>query len=456
VNSHGFSARQLILGTCALASIFLPFQISGQQPVAPVMSDSSTRAKAVPAMDSVLHRALVASSAQLAARHLALRAAEARARSAGSRPAGALSGVADEIPRGLDITAAGSLQVGFEQELLGGSWRSAQRSAATSDIEIARAAVVATERRLFAALDRNLVKLGGWSAIARRLTAEDDLLSSAEASLRGRFAAGDARYVDVLRLRTERLRVQGERAAATTEAAASRSAILGLIEAPGDSPDLAGALDAVTRDEPSFILGLVPGVDSLLAASGALLLSRARIAQANAKRRLTLAEQRPRMTASLAAQRFQKESGGHFLGPALGFSTTLPFTAGRANRARAEAADLDLQAEEAQQRSYLASLRRTISVALDRYEAARVRLSVYDAALLRGAREEREGALASFRSGELSLIELLDFERALSRAEIDRIKTRVEAAEALGAIYGAADEGSPDSAGDRRWKGPLT
>ena len=439
VDHHRSSkARRRSMGVSVLACAFLPITAVAQ-------SSAITHLESQPAAfasvsDSVLRDAVLRSSQELAARHFALRAAETRATAAGSRPATILTGEADEVPNGIDLPGAGSLRFDLEQELMGRSIRAAMKSVAASEIEIARAAIVATERRLLAALDRNLIRLSGWSAISRRLAAEDELFSSAEVSLRGRFAAGDARYVDVLRLRTERLRAQGDRAAAVTEAGAARVAILGLAGAGESSSVVTAALNAVTTAEPSFTLAPIVGVDSLLALSGALHLSRAQVVRAEAARRLALAEQSRRITASFGAQRFQKENGGYSFGPAVSLSTTLPFTARKANRARAAAAGFAQQTEEAEQRGNLASIRSSLSIAAARYEAARNRLGVYDAAVLRGAREERESALASFRSGDLSLAELLDFERALSRAEVDRIKTRIEASDALSDVFGAIHE----------------
>ena len=80
----------------------------------------------------------------------------------------------------------------------------------------------------------------------------------------------------------------------------------------------------------------------------------------------------------------------------------------------------------------------------DRYDAARTRIASFDAALLRGARDERESALGAYRSGELSLLELLDFERALARAEIERLRNRIDAADALADLLGADDRDVTD------------
>lgn len=84
-----------------------------------------------------------------------------------------------------------------------------------------------------------------------------------------------------------------------------------------------------------------------------------------------------------------------------------------------------------------------------RYEAARERLAAFDAALLRGVRQERETALAAYRSGELSLIELLDFERALARAEVEQRRAHIEAVVALAdLISGAAGAADDEPGGD--------
>lgn len=353
-------------------------------------------------------------------------------------------GEVEEIPGVANVADAGSMRLDLEQELPSRALRSAQRSAAASAYEIARASLAVTEQKLSSQLRRDLTRLSGWSVISRRLAAEDDLLLSAETSLRGKFAAGDARYIDVLRLRTERLRVQSERASAITEIEAARLAIIGLLGFDNDT-QIKTEIDSIETARPILELGPLPIVDTLLNRSPVLQLSRARLDRANAQRRLTIAEQGRRLSASLGAQRFQTETGGYSLGPAVGFTTTLPFTAGRANRARTQAADLDLRAQQAEERHVLASTRARVSIASQRYESARKRISVYETALLRGAQDERESALASFRSGELSLIELLDFERALSRAEIDRVKARIEAADALADLFSALASDDPES-----------
>jgi outer membrane protein TolC len=109
----------------------------------------------------------------------------------------------------------------------------------------------------------------------------------------------------------------------------------------------------------------------------------------------------------------------------------LPFTAGNANRARTLAAEQGILAADAARDVVINHAHVQLQAALDRYESARTRLAVYDAALLQGARDERDVALAAYRNNELSLLELLDFERALAQAEIARIRSVLDGADAL-------------------------
>ena len=404
-------------------------------------------------------RALVReSNPDLLARRSVLSAAEARLRAAGFASPSVLSAEVEDIPGGVNVAQAGSIRLALDHEFFGGARRFAARSAAAADVEWARADLRATEHRHAWVALQSLVRAIDWAAIARRLAAEDSLLASAQGSVETRFAVGGARYVDVLRLRTERLRTVAEQAMALSEARIARQQLLGMA-AGSDSIGMASraivdSLIALRRDLPQVIVMLypAPNVDSVLAASGAVRLADATLQQAQARRDLTLANQRPRLTAFAGVQRFSSDQGSHTIGPILGGSISLPFTARRANALAADAAGRDVGAATAERRASLASVRTELLAARDRYETARARLATYDAALLRGAREERETALGAYRNGSLSLIELLDFERALARAEIDRLRSEIEAATALSDLLTAG--GTMTMGGTRRGSAP--
>jgi cobalt-zinc-cadmium efflux system outer membrane protein len=246
--------------------------------------------------------------------------------------------------------------------------------------------------------------------------------------------------VDVIRLRTERLRVQSDLAGAVTEVGSHRRALVALahvdlsatVEALLDSAIAIELTDPFRRP-----LAAAPDLDSLVAASAPALLATVEVDRAAAARRLAGAERRPLVGASLGVRRFATEAGGFDVGPSITLSFALPFTAPAAG-GQVEAAARDLDAAHAMRQAEVARARAELGAARDRYETARRRLAVYDAAALQGARDEREAALAAYRSGGLSLLELLDFERALSRAEITRLQTLTEAADALAVLQGGA------------------
>ena len=429
-------ARALAVHALLLGSLLL---VSGASPAAaqrPTLDTLSVMGR----LKEIIRR----SSPELAARRAAVAAAEARLGAIGLAPAASLAAEIEEVPSGLNVASAHSMRLDIAKEFLPPGLRAARRILAQGEIDRARAELGLAGRALNARIDRLLVHAVASAAIARRLAAEDSLLRAAEEGVRVRFAVGDARYVDVLRLRTERLRVQTEVAAALTEARIERRTLIALaamdepevmVSSLGDSIIGEGMRAAVFAE-----LAEPPSLDSLMARSGSVRIAEIELSRARASRELLRAEQRPSFGASIGIQRFATDGGGFVFGPSAGLSMSLPFTTRRANRAVSLAADRDVVTAETWHRAIRASVRSELASALDRYEAARARVSLFEAALLRGAREERESALASYRTGELSLVELLDFERALSRAEISRLRSYMEAADAVADLISTATD----------------
>ncbi|MBK8006704.1 MAG: TolC family protein [Gemmatimonadetes bacterium] len=395
--------------------------------------------------DSLLSAFLTAvreESPLLAAARAEVAAAEGARRAAGPSPAPTLSAAVEEVPDGVDLPHAGMLRLDLQRPFFTGGVRGADRAAAGVRVELATARLALLERGLRASVERDLLRWRGWRAIAARLAAEDTLLLDAEAALRARFTAGEARYVDVLRIRTERLRVQTDRAAALRSAQAGRRRLEAL------SPDAGPAratLDALLAgagtDAPD--LPPAPSVDSLIASAGQLQLLDLAVRAARADSAYTAATRRPQVMGGVGLQRFGDEAGGFQVGPALTASVSLPFAVRGSTRAQAAASGLAIRVAEARRAAEVVRLRTALLLARDRYDAARTQAEVYDAALLTGAREEREAALASFRAGELPLIELLDFERALAQAETSRRRAAMDAtaawADLLTTLAGAPD-----------------
>jgi len=380
-------------------------------------------------------------SPELKALRLEFEAARARHGAAGRPGPVVLSGEIEDVPDGYDLGGA-AIRLEIGREFLTGGRSAAARALAAAEVREAEVALAAAERRLAARVVQELARGVAATGTARRLAAEDSLLLAAEGSLRDRFSVGEARYVDVLRLRTERLRVQTDLAQAIADARVARAALLGLAR-PEDRDELTASLDSalIAMATPDESLPAAPPLDSLMMLAGEVGVADAAVERARAGQDVTRAEQRPLFAASIGAQRGIGEDGGRSFGPVLGASLSLPFTARRANAAATLAAERDVEAAEAARVAVVARVRADLAGALALYDAARERLSVYDAALLRGAREERESALAAYRTGELSLLELLDFERALSRAEIERLRARAIAAEAYANLIAASAGG---------------
>ena len=402
-------------------------------------------------------------SPQLSVRRAALEVALARRRAAGTLGPAALAAEVEEVPSGINVLDAGSQRLDLSRELVGGARRNAERDLADRDIERARVEIELSEQAIGATVEQLVAQASGAAAIASRLASEDSLLLGTEEAVRSRFSVGDARYVDVLRLRTERLHVATEVQRVRSESRIARLQLLRLArpfartgEQPSDA-DLTLVEAALAAETAMLMQGAVPAspsVDSLLQRSGAIRLAALAVDRAAAARRLVGAEQRPALSASLGVQRVANDAGGHSIGPTIGVSMTLPFTARRGNEARVGVAERELSLATAEQRAIESRISTALASALDRYETARARLASFDAALLRGAREEREAALASFRTGSLSLLELLDFERALAQAEITRIRSRVDAADALVDLFlialGEEGRDQPSRAESRR------
>lgn len=189
------------------------------------------------------------------------------------------------------------------------------------------------------------------------------------------------------------------------------------------------AIDDETGRVASGTLPAVPDLAALLAAAPALRLALQDVVRARAAQTVALAQQRPTITPSVGLQKFSTDRGVT-LGPTLGLSLSLPRTAPDRAAATAAVASREVALAEATARATRLRVATALNAAADRYEAARGRITTYDAALLRGAREEREAALASYRAGGLTLLELLDFERALAQAEITRMQSRIDAIDA--------------------------
>jgi outer membrane protein TolC len=292
---------------------------------------------------------------------------------------------------------------------------------ATAEAAAAAAKLDGVRLRLASGVTRAFLETVVQERIALRLAQEDSLLLRAEATLNSRFAVGQARYVDVIRLRTERLRVQAELLDAQTEGSRAQLQLRAL--AGRDVPPVQAM--SVTLRMP----GVPSNVDSLLAAAPVLKMAAAEQERARAALMLASAEGTRRISGNIGVQRFTHDAGST-IGPAIGLSVSLPSTNRRMVLAGIEAAQIDSAASEAHTRATASLLRAEISAALSQIEATGRRIAGVDQQLINAAREEREAALTAYVTGDMTLIELLDFERSLSRAEVQLLQSYDAAIEA--------------------------
>lgn len=376
--------------------------------------------------------------------------AQSRVAAAGARAPATLSVEVEGIPSAVDVTQAQQARLLVERSLFTGARTAGRRGVAVVEADDARLALLGAEAAVEWRGRRAIARWHGALAIVDRLASEDALLQDAESALRARFAGGEARYVDVLRIRTERLRVQSERARQLAAAAAGRRALLMLIPDTDSTAVTIGALlDSLLMERRQLALlpELVPlpPTDSLLQRAAVTAQASIGVRRAEAEALLLRAEQRTEITAGAGVQRFQANNGAFIVGPSIGASFTLPFTARKSQHAQRTAAALGITVATAERTRDLTRLRSALQAAGARYDAAREQVRVFDTTVLVGAREERESALSGFRTGQLSLLELIDFERALARAEIDRLSAIIAAVDALAGTY-LLLAGTPSSA----------
>ncbi|MBP6772156.1 MAG: TolC family protein [Gemmatimonadaceae bacterium] len=440
----------------AISALFSPDPISAQPATDSVRFGLALDSARVRGALERLRTSAVANSPALRAARANVELATARAAAAGAiAPAFFSAGLSEAPASNLD---QGNLRFEVGRDLMTGRRRQAERRLADIDVQEAAVEVSLAERRVDGLILRDVLGAAGARRIALRLAAEDALLAGAEEGVRGRFGVGQARYVDVLRVRTERLRVQADRSATIAEARASRANLAAVLIGSEAITTLDAAIDTIAGDGLDqawrSVLPALPSLDSLIAQSDVARMAEVGAARTAAARALLLAAQRPQLSAYAGIQRIGQANNGPTLGPSFGVTVSMPFTAARSNRLALAAATQSSATARIARDASLSETRGRLDAARERYLAARERLETFDAALLRGARDERESALAAYRTGSLSLIELLDFERALSRAEIERNRALIDAADAWADLLGA-DERS-DQRREQRLDGDST
>jgi cobalt-zinc-cadmium efflux system outer membrane protein len=434
--SHARVQSELVLRSCVLlGTLLMPSRLVAQTPPQDIRSIVAELTAIAQSSDPAAMRARRALESVRASRGAAGRAAPAEF------GVGVVDGNGFDVPRG-------NVEASVSRLFVRVASRTAAERRVDAEIRDAERAVLAVERRLAPQVLEALAAATTSERVVRRLRRSDALLDEAERALNTRFAAGAARYVDVLRVRTERLRTAAEVTQAEAESVAADAALRALVATDGMDTRIDELLALAASDELSaeWPRALVPfqETDSLVEWSPDVREAIARADRSRAEAAVVSASQRAQFGGSAGLQRMGPINGGPSAGLIVGFSATLPFTASRANRSAAEAARLGLDAAQ----HGLAEVRRRVSIDVSqqvvRYEAARARIAALDGVLLVAAEQERETALAHYRAGTLTLLELLDFERALLRVELDRANAIRDAASVRAALLGGSIISTPE------------
>ncbi|MHB0964442.1 MAG: TolC family protein [Gemmatimonadaceae bacterium] len=393
-----------------------------------------------PVLNQLVEAARIGSPSLRAAR-ATLDAATARRRAAGLLPPFTLQAGVSDAPR--NDVVAGNAQVQVERDLFLAARRNAARRVADVEVSAAERSLASQLSILRADVLRALARFAGAQRALRGLATSDQLISDVEAALQARFAVGQARYLDVLRARTERLQLRAEQHSARADAVVAFSQLASLVGRAVDSVALSRLADTTAADRmvPSWSLVLreAPHADSLVRLQPTVRQAEDDVRRAEAAVVQVAAGQRAQVTAYGGLQRIGSANGGLTGGLVAGLSTSLPFTARAANTAGRDAASADVAAAQAALAEVDADSRARVRALTARYTAAREQLALFDGALLIAAGTERETALAQYRAGGLPLIELLDFERALLRVRLAHAQAVTAAADAMAALLGAVD-----------------
>lgn len=313
---------------------------------------------------------------------------------------------AEEV-RGAEPGTA-NVKLGLEHVFIPHAQRTAEIAVAEAELAFATAQLHGARMRLDSRLTRAFVEATVHRRIADRLSQEDSLLQRAEITLNARFAVGEARYIDVIRLRTERLRVQADLLDASTDVS---RALLEIAAITGERLDF-----RILRRIPLKLPSIPSDVDALIHASPAGEAARALRLQSLAQLAVAEAQGGRLVSGQLGLQRFGDNEAS--IGPVVGLAVSLPLFNKRSISASVSAARLDTLAAGSNVVAAQARMRSDIESAFAEIAATAQRMLTVDERLIAAAREERQAALTAYATGDMTLAELLDFERSLSRAEV--------------------------------------
>lgn len=259
--------------------------------------------------------------------------------------------------------------------------------------------------------------------LARRAAAVTEeilgLLKSVERAVTARYASGQAPQQDVIRSQLEQTALQGELIALEAESRQTQARLNALLNRPGGAPL---AEPQKLRPLPSPATLDPAGLEQrVLDANPVLFAQRAQIKAADSSRQLTYQNRYPDLTVSVSPI----QEGNRLANWEVMFGVNIPLQQDRRRGDEREAAAM-LAAAQARRDATAARLIGELRQAHAALEAARRQEALIAGTLLPQAELTYQSARTGYETGQVDFATLLDAQRQILRARLDRLKSRVE------------------------------
>jgi len=339
-----------------------------------------------------------------------MEAARGRAVQVGLPPNPRVAYIGEEIGEG---GSAGKQGLGVRQEIVTGGKRRLAQAAAGAEMNRREQLWAAQRLRVLSDVRTAFFEV---LAAQRRIDLSHELLKAAEAAHRSAkklFQAEEVGYGDVLRTRTVEGRAQLRLNDAQSQHRAAWRRLTSVAGVPGLGPSpLEGSLDVNVPllDWEDSLRRLQKESPELSAAVADL--ERARVAVAHAT-----VGRYPNFDVGTAVL---YDFGANETLASVEFSTPIPWH--DRNQGRIAEAQGQLVAAEQEVQRVLLSLRARLAVVFGRYERARRSVVMYDEKILPDAKTAYDSVVKVYRRGEVGLLELLDVQRSLVSARLERLE----------------------------------
>ncbi|MBA5637702.1 TolC family protein [Duganella sp. LX20W] len=301
---------------------------------------------------------------------------------------------------------------------------------------------------------------------------------------RKRLKAGDLAPADVARVQVDALRAHNDAAQAGSDRYAARQALAMLI----GQPELAAGLEVAdawpavrpasqwladalapagqakswpaARDGSGAVGAMAPNnadaaaanpnaasatddaLQAALARRPDVAAAQARVAAAEAGRKLALASRSADVTVGVQAEHYPTSAANpQGSGNSFGIALQIPLQVRYAYQGELRAADIALDSAQQRLQQVRQRARAELELSLEQVRTAGQKLRRDDEELLRAAGKSADAAEFAFQRGALGIMDLLDVRRTYRSAQLDALAARADYAKSVAALQAAVPEG---------------